>query len=50
VEKELSEEHIAELSTLLAQADIEDAKPSEFRRYGSARRLYNFHVDNAGEY
>ena len=21
-----------------------------FRRYGSARRLYHFHVDNAGEY
>jgi len=24
--------------------------PSEFRRYGSARKLYNFHVDNAGAY
>ena len=24
--------------------------PGEFRRYGSARRLYNFNVDNAGEY
>ena len=22
----------------------------EFKRYGSARRLYNFHVDNAGAY
>jgi methylamine---glutamate N-methyltransferase subunit B len=50
VEKELGEEHIAELGTLLAQAEVEDVKPSEFRRYGSARRLYNFHVDNAGEY
>ena len=24
--------------------------PAEFRRYGSARKLYNFHVDNAGAY
>ena len=24
--------------------------PAEFRRYGSARSLYHFHVDNAGAY
>jgi len=24
--------------------------PTEFRRYGSARRLYTFDIDNAGEY
>jgi hypothetical protein len=24
-----------------------DAKPEEFKRYGSARQLYNFKVDNA---
>ena len=23
---------------------------SEFRRYGSARKLYHFHIDNAGAY
>ncbi len=28
-------------------AGITDADPAEFRRYGSARRLYHFHVDNA---
>ena len=27
-----------------------DAKPEEFTRYGSARQLYNFDVDNAGAY
>ena len=25
-----------------------DVEPEAFRRYGSARKLYNFHVDNAG--
>jgi methylamine---glutamate N-methyltransferase subunit B len=49
VEKELGEEHRAELGDLLSRAGI-DADPAEFRRYGSARRLYNFHVDNAGAY
>ena len=46
VEKELREEHHAELAALLAAAGV-DSDPSEFRRYGSARRLYNFHIDNA---
>jgi methylamine---glutamate N-methyltransferase subunit B len=46
VEKELREEHVAEVGELLARAGI-DADPAEFRRYGSARQLYNFHVDDA---
>ncbi len=50
VEKELREHHVAELRALLERAGVDDADPSEFRRYGSARRLYNFNVDNAGEY
>ncbi|HEY5732712.1 MAG TPA: protein glxC, partial [Methyloceanibacter sp.] len=25
-------------------------EPSEFRRYGSARRLYHFHMDNLEAY
>jgi glutamate synthase domain-containing protein 3 len=50
VEKELGEHHVAELRALLERAGIDDADPADFRRYGSARRLYNFNVDNAGEY
>ena len=29
---------------------IEDVDAGDFRRYGSARKLYNFHVDHAGAY
>jgi len=47
VEKEMHDEHLAELAELLLHAGIDDVEPSTFRRYGSARRLYNFHVDNA---
>jgi methylamine---glutamate N-methyltransferase subunit B len=46
IEKELREEHLEQVRSLLERAEI-DADPASFRRYGSARRLYNFHVDNA---
>jgi glutamate synthase domain-containing protein 3 len=50
VAKEMREEHSRELGELLERAGIADVDPGEFRRYGSARRLYNFEVDNAGGY
>ena len=49
VEKELRAEHLEELREVLAAAGV-DADPAGFRRYGSARRLYTFDVDHAGEY
>ena len=50
VEKELRANHVAELTGLLARAGFDDVDPSEFRRYGSERQLYNFKIDNAGAY
>jgi len=49
IEKEMRPEHIELLKGLLERADA-DAKPEEFKRYGSARQLYNFDVDNAAAY
>ncbi len=46
VEKEMRPEHIALLTELLERGGC-DAKPEEFKRYGSARQLYNFNIDNA---
>ncbi len=46
IEKEMRDEHLAHLVGLLEAADI-DADPAGFRRYGSARELYTFKVDNA---
>ncbi len=46
IEKEMRPEHIAILEDLLARGAC-DAKPEEFKRYGSARKLYNFNIDNA---
>ena len=47
--KEMRPEHLEILKKLLAEAES-DAKPEEFTRYGSARNLYNFDVDNAAAY
>jgi glutamate synthase domain-containing protein 3 len=50
IEKEMRPEHIAILRGLLDKAGIEDVRPEEFTRYGSARKLYNFNIDNADQY
>ena len=50
IEKEMRDEHTTELRSLLERAEVADCDPADFKRYGSARKLYNFHVDNAGEY
>jgi methylamine---glutamate N-methyltransferase subunit B len=50
VEKELREHHLAELRSLLESAGFDDLDPGGFRRYGSARQLYNFKIDNVGAY
>ena len=47
--KEMRPEHLTLLQGLLDEAGI-DADPAEFTRYGSARNLYNFDVDNASAY
>lgn len=49
VEKDMSGEEAGRLDALLAEAGI-TADAARFRRYGSARQLYNFRVDNAAAY
>jgi glutamate synthase domain-containing protein 3 len=49
VEKPMREEHVEQVRALLDAAGL-DADARDFRRYGSARRLYNFEIDNAGAY
>ena len=49
IEKEMGDEHRAQLAELLESAEA-DADPGDFRRFGSARQLYTFKVDNAGAY
>ena len=51
IEKEMRDEHKAAVHDILTRAGVNgQIDPSEFKRYGSARKLYNFNVDHAGEY
>lgn len=50
IEKEMRPEHYELLGALLQKAEIAGVKPTEFKRFGSARKLYNFNVDNADAY
>ena len=50
IAKEMRAEHIDLLQGLLDRAGVTGVKPSEFKRYGSARTLYNFNIDNADAY
>ncbi|MEM9668780.1 MAG: protein GlxC [Pseudomonadota bacterium] len=50
IEKEMGDEHHSLLRELLDKAGLEEVETSSFRRYGSARELYNFKVDNAAAY
>ena len=49
VEKKMTDHHLAKLGRLLDRAGLK-ADPRKFKRYGSARKLYNFHVDHADAY
>ena len=46
IEKEMRPEHLEVLADLIERSGV-DAKPEEFKRYGTARQLYNFDIDNA---
>jgi methylamine---glutamate N-methyltransferase subunit B len=51
IEKDMRDQHRAELHKLLqASGEDQEVDIAEFRRYGSARQLYKFDVDNAGAY
>ena len=51
IEKPLGDPHRTELSRLLAAGGVNGGIDiGGFRRYGSARRLYHFHINNIGSY
>ena len=49
IEKEVRPEHSAKISQLLESSGM-NANPNDFRRYGSARKLYSFDIDNSESY
>jgi methylamine---glutamate N-methyltransferase subunit B len=46
----MSADDKARLFAILVRAGVDGVKPEDFRMYASARRLYNFHIDNLSSY
>jgi glutamate synthase domain-containing protein 3 len=46
IEKPMTDHHKAKLAAKLKVAGVTGVDVGAFKRYGSARRLYHFHVDN----
>ena len=49
IERGMQGGHRAELAELLARAGM-NAGPDQFRRYGSARKLYHFNIEHLDQY
>ena len=49
IEREMTADDVERLAGLLNRAGI-GADAARFRHYGSARGLYNFHIDHADKY
>ena len=50
VEKKMDNNHTKKLDKLLKKANIKNFKATDFKRYGSSRKLYNFNIDNVSNY
>ena len=46
----MDKKHIKKLNLLLQKASIKNQKAGSFKRYGSAKKLYNFKIDNISNY
>ena len=47
VEKKMTKKHLSNLKNILSNAKVSSDNLESFKRYGSARSLYNFKVDDA---
>jgi glutamate synthase domain-containing protein 3 len=50
IEKKITKTDIEKIKNLLKQGNIKKLKPSNFKKFGSARKLYNFNIDNVSNY
>jgi len=50
IEKKIENKHETIIINMLRESGIKNLKPNQFKRYGSARNLYNFKIDNLSNY
>ena len=42
--------HLKKINELLKKGNVKKYHSNDFKRYGSARKLYNFNIDNVSNY
>ena len=50
IEKKMNKYHLKKIAFLLDKGRLKKYKVNDFKRYGSARKLYNFNIDNVSSY
>ena len=50
VEKKMTKLHLKKINNPLMKGNIKKYIADDFKRYGSARKLYNFNIDNLSDY
>ena len=48
--EKIEKKHLDKISILLKKSEVKNIKANSFKRYGSARKLYNFNIDNVSSY
>jgi glutamate synthase domain-containing protein 3 len=50
IEKKVTKNDLKKIENLIEVGNIKKLKPHNFKKFGSARKLYNFNIDNVSEY
>ena len=50
IEKKITKKDLIKIEELIKLGNIKKIKSKEFKKYGSARKLYNFKIDNVSDY
>ena len=50
IEKKITKKDLKKIENLIKTGNIKKLKPHNFKKFGSARKLYNFNIDYVSEY
>ncbi len=50
IEKKITKKDLKKIENLIKIGNIKKLQPHNFKKFGSARKLYNFKIDNVSEY
>ena len=50
IEKKITKNDLKKIENLIKIGNVKKLKPHNFKKFGSARKLYNFNIDNVSDY